>query len=132
MFQKFLGVLIVSTGAYSAFVATQVGSEQLRLDVPSTVALGPLHAGKKLEVSVAVRNPCRFPVEILQIYSSCSCSKASISSGTILPDETVKLTATISAREGVSSVGSQIDIVFHVKGSSKVAQQQIQFHGMVE
>ena len=127
---RVIGILAAILGSlciYKGYVTTEPSPE---LEVPERIDLGHLELGKTAKIAVPLKNLGVFPIEILRVYSSCSCTTSSLSDAIIQPGSQNSIDVAVQ----FSSLGkneSSVTLVFHFAGSSRVLSRTVAFAGVV-
>ena len=128
LFQRAVGVIAIVAAVATLYLGSITRSETLRLEMPKVVEIGDITAGSVKSVDVEIHNPCRFPIEILDVSGTCSCTEIKLSHSVLKPRESGVLEIHVAGSE--KGVESTIVIMFHAVKSSQVASQAIVVQGI--
>lgn len=119
------GVGLIIAGMMSGFAAVVLSEEEPRLECESLIDMGAMSIGEEREARVLINNPTGTTIEILRVETTCSCTRARISSGTLAAGDNAELAVVVRAKAGRST--NLVSVSYHASEMSEIRRLEIAF-----
>lgn len=125
---KMTAVVSLLVSFASGFLIFKSESARLRLNMPSVMSLEEQACDRECRLKIHVNNPCPFPVEILQVSTSCTCTAVQVSNKLIYPKKSAELTVVVDTTS--RGKDADISVSYHRVGGGQVFSQPIHIVGL--